>query len=243
MHSELNFYFFSVNSYAFFVALGFLLGTLVLNKICFQFGITEKQAFLSLCVSEIGVITGGKILFLIVNLRRIPAVYEKHGFFKLIFSGGFVFYGGLIFAFFLVFIYCKIFRLKFFNILSALFVVAPLIHSLGRIGCLFSGCCYGIPYNGIFSVFIRGAERIPVQLIESIGNFLIFIIQILLLHKHKKALIFNYLISYAVLRFFCEFLRGDFSRGFVGILSVSQWICIAMVVAVLMFFQLRKKLS
>lgn len=243
LRPELNFYFFSVNSYAFFVALGFLIGALVLRKICAKFGITGKQAFLALCVSETGIVIGGKILFLIVNLRKIPLFYEKYGFFKLIFSGGFVFYGGLIFAVLLVFIFCKISNLKFFDVLSALFVAAPLIHSLGRIGCLFSGCCYGLPYDGIFSVFIRGEYRIPVQMIESAGLFLIFIIQLFLMKNHKAKLISNYLISYALLRFFCEFLRGDSARGFIGFFSVSQWISVAVVVTSLICLKSQNKIA
>lgn len=67
-------------------------------------------------------------------------------------------------------------------------------------------------------------------MIESAGLFLIFIVQILLLRNHKQILISNYLISYALLRFFCEFLRGDSARGFIGFLSISQWISVAVVV-------------
>lgn len=168
-------------------------------------------------------------MFLIVNIKKIQTIYKKYGFFKLIFSGGFVFYGGLIFAILFVFLFCKFFKLKFYNTISSLAIVAPLIHSIGRIGCLFSGCCYGILYNGLFSIKIRGNQRFPIQAVESFGNLLIFIILLFTLVKnknHRTNFLLEYLTLYAILRFFCEFLRGDIQRGFIGIFSISQWFSI-----------------
>lgn len=44
-----------------------------------------------------------------------------------------------------------------------------------------------------------------------------------------------YLISYATIRFCLEFLRGDEYRGFVGLISTSQFISLIIVVAAILF--------
>ncbi|MBQ1715424.1 MAG: prolipoprotein diacylglyceryl transferase, partial [Firmicutes bacterium] len=42
-----------------------------------------------------------------------------------------------------------------------------------------------------------------------------------------------YLLSYSILRFLLEFLRGDASRGIILGLSTSQWISIAVFLVIL----------
>ena len=43
-----------------------------------------------------------------------------------------------------------------------------LIYSISKIGCFFSGCCKG--------VLLSNGKNLPIQLIESIINFVIYII-------------------------------------------------------------------
>ena len=57
----------------------------------------------------------------------------------------------------------------------------------------------------------------------------------MILYIRKKLsgkLMYVYLLSYAVIRFLDEFLRGDKIRGFVGPLSTSQFISVLMFVTV-----------
>ena len=71
----------------------------------------------------------------------------------------------------------------------------------------------------------------PTQLFESAGNFLIFLI-LLLIWRHRRfrgQLFVSYLALYGVLRFVVEMFRGD-PRGTVGILSTSQTISLVMLV-------------
>lgn len=145
------------------------------------------------------------------------------------FRYGFVFYGGLIFgaaAFFLVA------RRRGMDPLKAADLASPALalgHAFGRIGCFLAGCCYGHPTSCPISVtFTNPASEInplflgqplhPVQLYESAGNFIIFLILNASLAgtlsgKRPRGLTLAlYAGLYSLLRFCLEFLRGD-DRG------------------------------
>ena len=100
-------------------------------------------------------------------------------------------------------------------------------HALGRIGCLFAGCCYGLPSQSFgLPMLVDGVwqNRVPTQLLESIFLFLLFgVLVYLLLKKDNRYLLQIYLIVYGVWRFFIEYLRDD-PRGGSGIsfLTPSQ---------------------
>ena len=53
----------------------------------------------------------------------------------------------------------------------------PLIYSISKLACFFSGCCYGIPYHGIFSItytFGLNIPLFPIQLVETIVFLIVF---------------------------------------------------------------------
>lgn len=110
------------------------------------------------------------------------------------------------------------------------FVPSILIgHAIGRLGCLFGGCCYGKPsaFGIVYKVgtpayMEYGAEKIfPVPILETILLLMLFGIILAM----RKGAAFVYLTGYSFIRFFLEFLRGDF-RGGHGCLSPAQKICI-----------------
>lgn len=152
-------------------------------------------------------------------------------------TGGFVFYGGVIGGILGYFIGVKIAQCKITDFIDIFAVLIPFIHGFGRIGCFCAGCCYGIPYEGPFSVVYKtplssvptGVGIFPVQLLEALLLFILFIVLLILFLKNKKFLFFIYLIVYGLIRFFLEFLRFDFERGFILGLSVSQFISIILI--------------
>lgn len=88
------------------------------------------------------------------------------------------------------------------------------------------GCCYGCPTDSSLGVTFHvspiapnGVALVPVQLLEAAAEFLLFAV-----------LLGGYLATYGVLRFTLEFFRYDNYRGFLGPLSLSQWISIVTVV-------------
>lgn len=239
--------------------------------------INDHQKFLDfLVVSVISLafgVTGAKIVYL---LTAHPVKDFFTVVWKMLFtkgnpelSGGFVFFGGLIFG--------PIGYLLGYRIIKAgageanktgiygkgafldeYAVVIPLGHAFGRIGCFCGGCCYGISYQGLGHVVYNhpitsvpaGTGIFPVQLLESLLLFILFVI-IFTLYIKKKSLksltstsftpqnsnqphtisvrstsfLFPiYLFSYSIIRFCTEFLRGDSERGHFLIFSTSQWI-------------------
>ena len=197
----------------------------------------------------IGAILGAKLLFVAVSLEEILRLQLS---FITIVKSGFVFYGGLIGGFFGVIIYTKQFKLKSIKFLDCFATVLPLGHAFGRIGCFYSGCCYGIPYSGVFShVYTNsnnystpiGIPLLPIQLIESSLLFVLFFMLLIIFIKcNIKGLpSLLYAICYSVMRFILEFFRGDTIRGIFLGFSTSQWISILIFIITIIFIIKQKK--
>lgn len=207
-------------------------------------GVSKEDAFYAALYAAVGAIVGSKLLYIIT---AIPALVEHFDVVKAnpsilleLMMGGFVFYGGLFGAILGVFLYAKEFKIPFKDLIVIAAPAIPLFHSIARIGCFCAGCCYGIEYDGPLHVVFQhsigapnGVSLLPVQLIESLCNFVIFIVLLLLVRKPKtqKYVFGLYLILYGITRFVLEFFRGDELRGFIGILSTSQLISIIAFVA------------
>ena len=199
-----------------------------------------------------------KLLFLLVSvpfkdLFKVLKNMIIHGD-NSIFTSGYVFYGGVIGGVIGFFIGVKIAKCKVSDFVDFYAVLIPLIHAFGRIGCFCGGCCYGIPYDGPFSVVYNnpitsvpaGIGIFPVQLFESLLLFILSFVMYILFIKDKKYLILYYFISYGCIRFSTEFLRYDSERGSIFGISTSQFISIIAVIvsiAILIFiyFRTRKK--
>lgn len=144
--------------------------------------------------------------------------------------GGFVFYGGLLGVIAGILLVTKVMSRDPREMLDFAAPAFPLFHAFARIGCLFAGCCYGIPWS--WGVVLQGETviRFPVQLLESLCDLAIFLL--LLWYGHRTGSGRNsftlYMTGYAFCRFFLEFLRGDTVRGlWPPGLSTSQYISLA----------------
>ena len=150
----------------------------------------------------------------------------------LIRDSGIVFYGGMLF--YLLSADLSIRRYVLYRRASARGLAAltvPLFHGFARIGCYFGRCCYGVVTEGTFCAHFF-EHRLPVQLIESAFNFLLFASLLTLFHYRKRSrgkLIRVYLWSYVSFRFVIEFFRADALRGGFGPLSFSQWVSLCII--------------
>lgn len=165
-----------------------------------------------------------------------------------ILASGIVFYGGLIGGIFGALLGLKVAKCNTGNLLRCVMPFVPVGHAIGRLGCLFAGCCHGFEYEGFLAVYypnsIAGLPAdqgyFPVQLLEAVMNLGICA---LLLGYEKRAkrsfdMLFAYLACYGVSRFCLEMLRGDGIRGIYFGLSVSQWISIGLLTACAVYFLL-----
>ena len=125
-------------------------------------------------------------------------------------------YGGLAGVFFASYLYEKIFFTDG-KVIRYTTLSLPLIYSFTKIGCFFTGCCYGIPYEGIFSVtypHVINRPLLPIQLIEVIIFFALFIF--CNSNKNRKDIIYITFLSISIIKFFAEFLRFDQTSKFIN---------------------------
>lgn len=211
------------------------------------YDIKKEDIFYASMFAMIGIGIGAKLLYIITILPDIIQNFNTLDWKTVIprlLQGGFVFYGGLIGGVIGLYVYSKSFNISFKNLCMILIPVVPIFHSIGRIGCLLAGCCYGMEYNGFGSItFYKsdlapiGVPLFPMQVVESICNLIIFMIILLTYKKFKGTYktIALYSVLYSTVRFVLEFFRGDAIRGII-ILSTSQWISIALFVIGIFLF-------
>ncbi|MGB9893551.1 MAG: prolipoprotein diacylglyceryl transferase [Candidatus Saccharicenans sp.] len=177
-------------------------------------------------------------------------------------SGG-VFQGGLTFGLIFAIIYFKKKKIPFWPTSDLVGPAIALGHGFGRLGCFSASCCYGRECSWPWAVVFKneyahqltgiplGKPLHPVQLYESILNFLNFFI-LLAIFKRKKfsGQVFSfYIINYSIIRFFTEYFRGDHSedvyliRGKTAFssLSLPQIYCLIGLAAGLVLYQILKK--
>ena len=195
---------------------------------------------------------GAKILYLSVSLpRELLISLIKDGKFDLLMRGGFVFYGGLAGGIVGAALGAKIAGVSLLSYEAAIVPFIPLGHSFGRIGCFMSGCCFGIPYNGIPGICFPNSlaglppdmSVFPVQLLESAANLFICILLTVYSKKPRRKydITLLYLGLYSLCRFPLEFLRGDMARGLFLSISTSQWISAAVAISCLCYLFFRHK--
>lgn len=120
---------------------------------------------------------------------------------------------------------------------EAYLTALPLMYGIGKIGCSFAGCCFGLPYTGPFSVMNHeGVGRIPVQPLEAAVFILLFTVDLYNVLKGRfKPL--QGAASFAVLKLALDFLRDSHSQDFI---TANQIICIIMIaIAVLQYFKFK----
>ena len=107
--------------------------------------------------------------------------------------------------------YANVFKINAIKNIETFVIVIPFFHYVGRIGCFLAGCCYGIEYNGLFKIMYteaiaapNGINLFPVQLLEALLNFLLFLF-LVWIDKWLKKPLSNfgiYLVLYGAIRFF-----------------------------------------
>lgn len=241
-------------SYAIMAIIGMLLAGFLFCRRISRLGLDDNEAIIFLLLCAVGGLLGAHLLYAITNISYLSLLKNAKSFsdifsvLKAVF-GGAVFYGGLLGAIAVGLITIKMRKLDIVIYSDNLSPVIPLFHAIARIGCFLGGCCYGIESPFGFAAHgntlvpqVNDVSRFPVQLLESLLNLILaFVLWRLLIYSEKSGklrgqLLYIYLMSYAVIRFFDEFLRGDEIRGFVLGLSTSQAISILIFVSVVVIW-------
>lgn len=209
-------------------------------------GYNLSQSMKILGSSVFGMMLGAKIFGFLTGIYRDIGLGKPITMDSL-FDTGIVYYGGLIGLITTYALCLRINKSLDNNMINILAVCIPLFHSIARIGCFLSGCCYGKVYEGILSVkyttmigeYADINMRFPVQIVEGIFEFSIFIYLYVLLKKEERqinTLLLRYLSLYSIGRFLLEFLRGDYRRGIICGISFSQVISILVWVVLIVYY-------
>ncbi len=207
-----------------------------------------------LILAFLGVIVGGKVLYVLVTLPQVlqlpSSAWENPEVPLGFLFGGMVFYGGLLGAILPVVWYCRKFRFSLYTVAGIAAPALPLFHTFGRTGCFLTGCCWGRECTSFGHVFQQspvapnGVPLFPTQLLEAGWNALLFVVLATLAfywHENAWRTFPLYLLLYSTFRFILEFFRGDAQRG-VLLFSTSQWISLAILLGLAIWFIRRKKL-
>ncbi len=178
-----------------------------------------------------------------------------------IWEGGLVFYGGFIAAAFTAWWFLRTKKIAFLPYADTLIPSVAFGQFLGRIGCFGAGCCWGrpsdprLPWAARFPpdslAYQSMAQRAdpgrwlsadhlhtvalhPVQLYESAGELLIFLVLVFVVRPNKRfngQVLATWLVLYSLLRATTETFRGDVERGVYLGLGAGQWTSIAIFTA------------
>jgi phosphatidylglycerol---prolipoprotein diacylglyceryl transferase len=192
----------------------------------------------------VSALVGAKAMLVVVEWNKFG--WSWTDLMNLFRSAG-VFYGGLIAAVVVALFYLWRHRMPIWQTTDVFAPGIALGHVVGRLGCLFAGCCFGLETHVPWAITFTnqyahdnvgtpiGVPLHPTQLYEAGAELLILG---LLLFTEKKGrpypgrTFWSYMLLYGISRFIIEFYRGD-TRGTIGIfsmvLSTSQFVSLLVV--------------
>lgn len=246
-----------VNSYAFFMAMSFTIGSLYLAFL------NRLRADSPIITPLIGIwvfmvsLPGARLFYAIQYGLPFSSTFNP-------FRGGLVFYGGMFGGILSIALYSAVWRIPFLYLVDLVSAATTLGEAIARLGCFLNGCCWGnistMPWairfpagspawrQQVCSGFISSTNRTslpvhPTQLYLALGMMIIAAILFVVFIKKKThgLACASYFILYPLLRFPVEYLRGDTTFEFFG-LSVSQTISLVLfVVGVYSIIVLKRK--
>ena len=214
-----------VHSFSVMLILAFLAGLLLARSRAPKFGFDPNRVSdASMVVLFAGVI-GARVLFI---LQELP-YYLQHRdqLFSLQFQG-LTSFGGILFGFLAYAWFAWRQKRPLRDVLDLVAPSGLIGHSIGRIGCLLNGCCYGVVTNSRLGVHIDDTNilHVPAQLYDSLmalaAVWILLSIEKRGLQRGQSFSLF--LILYGATRFIYEFWRAgsvaDVNRGFA---SSTYW--------------------
>lgn len=196
----------------------------------------------------IGVILGGRLGYVLFYnfeyyLRHPSEIFLpfdfSHGI-RFVGISGMSYHGGLVGLIAAAVVFCRKYRIAFWNMADLFAPAVPLGYTFGRIGNFINGELWGrattVPWGMYFPLDGRGLLRHPSQLYEAFfEGILLFAILWVLREKRyfEGFFVALYMAGYGLVRFFIEFYREpDAHLGFVlGNLSMGQVLSLLMVMA------------
>jgi phosphatidylglycerol:prolipoprotein diacylglycerol transferase len=253
---------FSVQTWGLTVALGIALSLVLLFIEASKKKKLDETENL-IIYTAIFAIIGARIAYILASPKEFSSFIDIINIWK----GGMISYGMILGGIAGICIFKLTTKINSENLFKLLDLMAPyliLAIAIGRIGCFFRGCCFGIPTNLPWGVVYTGENALasgrvhPTQLYHSILDFIIFFILLKINRKKEKLekrkikskyLFFNisgstfllFIMLYCSERFFVDFLRFHLPGEYIGVASITQIVFLFTFAAALLALKKRKK--
>ena len=224
--------------YSMAIILALISNIIVVTFLYKKYNYSSKEIICLLLYENIGIISGAKILSYVLSYSKLN---NEFNFINL----GLTSYGAIFGALLFIILFCWQFKKSFKDTLFIFIPSMPLMYSIGKIGCFLVGCCYGIKYNGIFNIMYKYSTEapnnvylFPVQIVEALVFFIIFVYLII---KHKKNK-FNLktlgiaFISCGISKYILDFFRMSHTKLF----SFNQIVSILFVIVGIIIYKRQK---
>lgn len=229
--------------YGIMILMALILNVIVVAKTYDKTKFTKEEIIGAIIYEIIGIILGAKVLAFLENYQAYNGQFD---FLKIGLSS----YGAVIGAVVMLIAFKLQFKKNLKELVLTFALPLPLLYAVGKIGCFLAGCCREIEYHGIGNVVynyvsksdIIGLHLFPVQLVESIVFFLIFVYVFTKYKKNKyNVKVFSImLLLCSISKFLLEFLR----MSHVGkIISITQLISLLFVlISIYLIIKTRRKI-
>lgn len=157
---------FSLPSFGLFLALGLILGTILVWRQARAWDLDEEKVLDLTLLAFFGGLIGARIYFVLLHFNFFFSEPIKIFLFNR--YPGFSFWGGLLSGILILILFSKKFKLNIWQIgdIAILGLLGGLV--FGDIGCFFGGCGIGIESNLFFASPVVGlvGKRFPIQAVE-----------------------------------------------------------------------------
>ena len=218
---------FEISSFSLCLAMAFIAGIIYSKKRSVPSVMAGTDFFNLAFICLISGMAGARLGFIILDPgKNKAALYQIICSFSNPDNQGLMLLGGVLPAFFMSFFYLRWKKIPVYAALDAISPSLLLGISLGRIGCLLNGCCYGKPTHFSFPLGMdfsgkiclaalyqskTGADfLIATQIMGTIGLLVIFLL-VLHLERFKKTpgqTIMAVAVFYSLYRFGMDFMRA-----------------------------------
>jgi phosphatidylglycerol---prolipoprotein diacylglyceryl transferase len=215
----------TINWYGVMLALAFLAGIWTAGRRAPLTGIADEKIVDAGLWLILGSIIGARTFYVISYWDTLMAnpLFPRAPWTEvfMVQRGGLVYYGGLIGASLAGIAFARKRKLPLWKLADIFAPSIALGYALGRMGCLFRGCCYGracdLPWAIHFPLEheTAGQPVHPTQIYDSLLS-LGFYLALARLYRRKRfdgQIFATYLMGYALLRSFVELFRGDYSAA------------------------------
>ncbi len=231
---NVNFPFYSVT-----VLLALISNIIVVACLFKRYDYTLQEIICLLLYENVGIIGGAKILSYLLSYSKLKGEFN---FINL----GLTSYGAVFGSLIFIILFCCQFKKSIKETLFIFVPSMPLMYSIGKVGCFLAGCCYGIKYNGIFKIMYKYSSEapnnvylFPVQIIEALVFFIIFI-YLILQHKKNKFSLKSLSIAF-IMSGFAKYVLDFFRMSHTKLVSFNQIISILLIITGIIFYIVEKK--